>query len=463
MGNKDFTSHDIIQKSETAESLYVETEEKNIFEGSCSCGETHEIKTQCMTVGDHVIENLACSLSEYNLPKNVMIVSDTNTYNAAGKRVANSLKDAGYEVAQHIFDSEKLIHPDEVSVGQLMFAMEPEPEMIVAVGSGTINDLCRFCACRIKIPYMVVATAPSMDGYASTVSPITRSGIKKTYNGIHPEAIVGDIDVLRKAPMKMLAAGFGDIVGKIPAQLDWMLGNLVLGEQMCEKVVNMTNSAVEQCMNASGELENRSLKAVEETMGALITSGVAMQMNGNSRPASGAEHHIAHFLEMSNTDRHNPDALHGANVGIASLITMRVYEKLFSNDAFVQGYVPNDEEYLLMIQKAYGKFAKTILDDVEFFFFDEVEREKHLAIIKQNFEKLQDETKGLSQTIAQTKTVLKACGGPTHPMDLGYSRETMYDAIKFARLIRTRYTILDFLDNLGQLDAYTQEILDELY
>jgi len=436
---------------------------ENIDNKICQCGKKHKIKTQSMTVGTGQIENIANVMSQFNLPKNVMIVSDTNTYDAAGDEVAKRLKAGGYVVAEHIFDAKKLIHPDEVSVGQLMFAMEPEPQMIVAVGSGTINDLCRFCASRIKVPYMVVATAPSMDGYASTVSPITRNGVKKTYNGIHPEIIVSDVDVLKKAPMNMLAAGFGDIVGKIPARLDWMLGNIVLGEDMCETVVGVTNSAVEQCMNASGELKNRSLKAVEETMGALITSGIAMQMNGNSRPASGAEHHIAHFLEMRDAGIHNPDSLHGANVGIASLITMRFYEKLFSNDDLYQGDVPDDDTYLIMMKKAYGQYAQTILDEVEFFFFSMEERSEHLAIIKENFNKLQSETKNISKIIAQTKTVLKACGGPVHPTDLRYSREMMYDAIKFARLIRTRYTILDFLDNLGQLEAYTQEILDELY
>ena len=430
---------------------------------SCDCGVSHKVETQGIFIEKDAILSFAEILSRFDLPNDVMVVSDTNTYKCAGKAVFENLSSNGYDVREHIFDSEKLIDPDEQSVGQLMFAMEPEPEMIIAVGSGTLNDLCRFCANRIKAKYMVVATAPSMDGYASTVSPITRNGVKKTYSGVHPELIVGDLDVLRNAPMRMLAAGFGDIVGKIPARLDWMLANIVLGETMCKHVESVTSIAVEKCLDVSDQLKNRSELATKEVTGALIISGIAMQMNGNSRPASGAEHHISHFLDMKNSHKHNPNALHGANVGITSMITMRFYEKLFSHSNIVQKDITSDVEFEKMARKACGKFSDTVLEDVEAFFFTREERKVHLEKVKENWQKLKIETSSLSETIKMTKRVIGECGGPIHPKDLGYSRNDMYNAIRFARLIRTRYTILDFLDNLGLLEEYTMEILNELY
>jgi len=431
--------------------------------GLCDCGISHEVKTQGIVIEKNAIARLSEILGEYDLPKDVMVVSDTNTFMCAGKDVAENLLSNGYKVNQLVFDSKELMHPDEKSVGQLMFAAEPEPEMIIAVGSGTLNDLCRFCAKRIKIKYMVVATAPSMDGYASTVSPITRNGVKRTFSGIHPEIIVGDLEVLRKAPMRMLAAGFGDIVGKVPARLDWILGNILIGERMCERVESVTNMSVEKCIKASGKLKDRSEDAIRETIGALIISGIAIQMNGDSRPASGAEHHISHFLEMKHSDRHNKDALHGANVGIASLITMRFYQKLFDSDCLYQKDIPSDSAYEKMVRKACGKYSDTVLDDVEFFFFDQKKRQEHVEIINNNWEMLKSETANLSETIDITKRVIGELGGPVHPLDLGYSRDDMYDAIKFARLIRPRYTILDLLDNMGLLESFTTEILDELY
>ncbi len=203
---------------------------------NCSCGEVHNVSTRRVIVEHGAINTIAQLLDEMKLPKDVFIVCDDNTYDAAGMKVIKVFKDAGIKNRSFVFPKDEIHHPDENAIGSLMMAMEPEPELLIAVGTGTLNDLCRFCATRIKIPYCVVGTAPSMDGFASNVIPVTKGGMKVTYFGITPEFVLGDLDVLSKSPLKLMAAGFGDIIGKVPARLDWMFGHLIFGEDMCNKI-----------------------------------------------------------------------------------------------------------------------------------------------------------------------------------------------------------------------------------
>ena len=153
-------------------------------------------------------------------------------------------------------------------------------------------------AFRLNLPYIIVGTAPSMDGYASSVSPMIYDGYKITYEAVAPMAIIGDTDVLCAAPEQMIAAGFGDMLGKLTARLDWVLAREVIGEHYCPTVAAMMARAVDKCLAQAEGLSRREPEAIVGLMEGLILSGIAMQMLGYSRPASGAEHHIAHYFEM---------------------------------------------------------------------------------------------------------------------------------------------------------------------
>lgn len=432
-----------------------------VGEYKCSCKKTHNVTTKKILVERGAINKIPEIIDESSLSKDIFIVCDKNTYEAAGKKIIKVLGDAEIDVRYHIFD--EIMHPDEKSIGALMMAMEPEPGLLMAVGTGTLNDLCRFCATRIKIPYCVVGTAPSMDGFASNVIPVTKDGMKITYLGITPEFILGDLSVLAKSPMKLMAAGFGDIIGKVPARLDWMFGHIAFGEDMCKEIEDLMNAAVAKCLEHAPDIVHRSDDAIKGVMDALILSGIAMQMQGNSRPASGAEHHISHFLEMRDGDFDREGAYHGAKVGMATFIIMRLYEKFFEAGPPPQGVVMEKMEIKAKVKKAYGDVADAVILDKGFWFYDKDEWHDAKAKIIEHWDVFKANVEGFAPLRKDAMKITSECKGPVKPQDLGYTRDDIYDAIMYARMIRKRPTILEILANWGYLEKYTEEVLDELF
>lgn len=430
---------------------------------NCACGALHKVTTKKIVIERNAIKKIPSLIEELCLPKNIFVVFDENTYEAAGKEVLAVLNQAGLAAEHYMFKNEDILHPDENAIGALMMAMEPMPELLIAVGTGTLNDLSRFCATRLKIPYFVVATAPSMDGFASSVIPITRAGMKVSYIGITPEIIIGDLDILAASPLKLMSAGFGDIIGKVPARLDWMFGSKIFGEEMCPEIEELMNSAVEKCIESSSGLNMRTYEATEGVMEALALAGVAMQMQGNSRPASGAEHHMSHFLEMRDGHYNRPNAYHGAKVGMLSLISMRLYEKFFEGAPPPQGVVPEAMETKAKAKTAYGDVGDAVIAYKGEMFIDsekwQIKREKIISewdVFKANVD-------GFKTLRAQFADILKDCSAPYHPKDLGYTKEDIFDAIMHARMLRRIPTILEVLANWGYLEKYALEIIDELY
>lgn len=423
------------------------------------------IGTKDIMIGRDAIPKLPALIREHISPAGyVLLVADERTYAAAGEKAAKVLSAAGFDIKEHVFSTGELVHVDERAVGSVMFEMEENPGMIAGVGSGTINDLCRFCAARIKVPYIIVGTAPSMDGYASTVVPATVGGVKVTCQGIHPEIVLGDIDVLKDAPMDMIASGAGDIFGKIPAALDWKMSHKLTGEPRRADIVALVASSVDKCLDAAPALCGRGEEAIAGLMEALVISGIAMQMYGNSRPASGAEHHIAHFLEMMDGHEVRPGAFHGTNVGIASLIVMRLYEKLFAGDMPEAERSVDEPFFEAQIDRIYGARAGYIRRTYgEAFYAGEDTWRAWMDALSGCWGETKEDVAGFPALRERLADILASMGAPAKPQDLGYTRDQMWDALLYARVIRSKFTILTLLDNWGLLERYASELLNEIY
>jgi len=287
--------------------------------------------------------------------------------------------------------------------------------------------------------------------------------MKITYLGIHPEMVICDLDVLAKAPLNLSAAGFGDIIGKVTARLDWVMAHLLLGERMCPVVDGVTTQAVEKCLQAAKGLSGRSLDALEGVVEALVLSGIAMQMQGDSRPASGAEHHLSHFLEMRDGDFNRPGAYHGAKVGMTTLIIMRLYEKLFEGALPEPARTKSEEDFRNGALAAFGTVGATVMAGFGQIYADETEIGRQKGILLENRELFRQLTAGLPALRAEAADIIASCGGPVKPQDLGYTRSDLRDAILYARAIRNKHTILTLLDNWGLLEKFAEEVLDEIF
>ena len=298
------------------------------YEGPCACGETHAVLTRFLRVGTGVTRELPDFLAASGLMGGV-VVCDENTrpYAAVLKEL---LAQWLAEPRLFVFPAARL-HADEAAVARLEAALPTHTGFLVAAGAGTIHDITRYAAHSRGIPLISYPTAASVDGFASSVSAMTWHGFKKTMPGTAPLCIVADTGVFARAPYRMTASGVSDVLGKYTALLDWQVSQLVTGEPLCPRILHMSLMAADEVRASMPLLRAGGAEAMEKLMRALLLSGLAMQMWGNSRPASGAEHHLAHLWEMAVISP-SVDALHGESVGVAALLILSHYKQLLSEE-----------------------------------------------------------------------------------------------------------------------------------
>lgn len=305
--------------------------------GPCSCGHTHTVPIRHIFTGAGALNGLKEILKPFQT-QNVYLMGDSITMALGRDRVLPFLEEAGCRVREHTFACEPGRHPvtDERLIGSALAHMAQETDLIVAIGSGTMNDTARVVAARCRIPYVIVATAPSMDGYASVTSAVVMDGGKKSLVLGTPYAVVGDTEFLKTAPDSMLAAGAGDILGKYIAIRDWRLANRETGEYFCGEIAGLVLATADRCADALPRLFSRDERMLAEMMDSLITAGIAISMYGTSRPAAGMEHQIAHAWEVEALRDGTSTGLHGHYVGLGTLAACRLYE-LASRDYDLPG------------------------------------------------------------------------------------------------------------------------------
>lgn len=374
------------------------------MEYSCACGKSHKVDIQAIRVGSGVMQELPGILRDLGA-SHIFLVADNYTYEAAGRQVEQLLDQAGLAYHKRVFQTETPLVPNEYALGSVLAAMTSQDDMLLAVGSGTLNDVTKYVSARTGIPYVIAATAPSMDGYASTVAPTILDGFKTTLPAVYPAAIVADVDILKDAPMPMLTAGFGDIIGKFTSLADWRLSHQLNGEYYCPEVAGVIEAAVETCAANAKALAQREPQAIQAVTEALILSGLAMGMVGVSRPASGAEHQMAHYWEMDALRRGEEHPLHGNAVGVGTVLAASLYE--MAAEYLPQGFAAPDKGQIL--------------------------------------------------------ACLQAAGSCADPKELGIRRELCLESLLHAMELRDRFTVQKLLEQKGKLSLCAQELVARYY
>ena len=253
-----------------------------------ACGRDHACDIESVFVESGAIAHLSALCEKYG---KILVVADENTFGVAGKQTMDAL--AGKETEAVIFDGKSVLIPDERAIERIRAHMDGVT-LIVGIGSGVIQDLCKYVSFYAHLPYMIVATAPSMDGYASTAAAMILGGMKETITAHLPRAIVADVDVLKNAPMEMIRSGYGDIIGKWSALNDWRIATLLNGEYFCQYIYDTTYEMIEKTLAVAEGLKNRDKDSLRVLTEALIVVGILMSFAGSSRPASGSAHHLSH-------------------------------------------------------------------------------------------------------------------------------------------------------------------------
>lgn len=291
------------------------------YGGPCECGREHSMVTRRVVIEAGCLSGLEQLMEENGISGKRCVIYGEHGYEATGDRHPGA--------DQEIVLCSDGLHADENSTAEVLRRLNGDIEVIVAVGSGTIHDIARFCAYERGLRFVSCPTAASVDGFCSTVCSMTWHGYKKTLPGVAPELVAADIDIIKRAPAELVRSGVGDILAKYTALADWQIAHELTGEYLCPRIYKIMSEAVEIAVSGVRGIKEEQDEAYAKVTYALVMSGVAMQMMGNSRPASGAEHHISHMIEMrAEALQVRFPSLHGEKTGVGTLLATREYKRL---------------------------------------------------------------------------------------------------------------------------------------
>ena len=299
---------------------------------ACSRGCQHHANAKDIYIGKGLLPRIPSYIAKRGLGTHCVLVADDNTYRVAGAEVEKALTDAGFSVVACVIHREHDMLPDDLSCGEVLLSITRETEFLIAVGSGTVTDTTRINAERTGLPFVSVGTAPSMDGYASAVAPLLHRGLKIQRPAVCPEIIVCDLDVLATAPMRLIASGVGDVLGKYIAKADWQLGQVINGEPCCPVCVEMVTNAVNALVDNVEEIAHKTEKGMRILIEALLLSGVTIMMIDNTRAVASIEHNIAQYWEMILVQQGKEPPMHGASVGVSTLLVWPMFERFARED-----------------------------------------------------------------------------------------------------------------------------------
>ncbi|MGB9858076.1 MAG: sn-glycerol-1-phosphate dehydrogenase [Dictyoglomaceae bacterium] len=380
------------------------------------------------------------------------LLGDENTYEVCGREMEKNLKRLNVNYDLLILPGSA--HADEKHICRVFIDLDPH-HMMISIGSGSLTDIARFVSYKMNLRFISVPTAPSMDGYASSVAALTIDGIKTTVIAKTPEKIFANLEIIKNAPEILKKAGFGDLIGKYTALSDWKLANILIDEPLDERVYN---EMYEACENTLKNINKPNFEKL--LLESLIKSGELMATVGSSRPASGAEHHIAHYLEFLNYE-----IFHGIKVGISTLYVINLYERIFkldldNTDRYLDYRIEIDQ-WKEEIKKVFPKNSERIVrENLERIkkFNDPFFRKELLERIKLNRDKIYGIVENLSIKKKEIIRAFDKLGFSPKPEDWGIRKEDIQRAIQYALYIRDRFTILTLYQFLGVLKNLSIDI-----
>lgn len=430
---------------------------------SCACGRVHRCNIDTILIEPDALKKLP-ELLKRETYYHICILEDETTKQVMGEQVEQLVADCNYKVSKIVLPKDHLL-PDEAGIGSVVTELPVNCDLILAVGSGTINDLGKFVSYKTGIPYMIIATAPSMDGFASNVAAMVTKRAKETYEAQMPKAIIADTKLMLDAPLELIAAGVGDVLGKYVCLTDWKLSHILTGEYYCEYVANIVKESVEKVRHAAEVLaERRDLQCIEELMEGLVLSGIAMSYVGNSRPASGSEHHLGHFWEMHFLQHGEHGAYHGAKVGVGTVVCLKMYEWLAQEnieEMVAKEYSFDREAWGEEIQHIYKLAAPKVIALEDKGNKNSVEKRKsRMERLLEHKEEVLDLIHALP-TAEEVEKLLADLESPVYPSQIEVLDEHVVDACVYAKELRERVGLLQVLHDLGIAESYGRRLVHE--
>ena len=409
---------------------------------------------------EHCLDDFITLLNSKFPNRTILFFSDEHTEQAAGIRLKALCNQAKFPYEEFILETdETIISAEYKHVSLLKERIERSSAVPVAVGSGTINDLVKCASDQADVPYICVATATSVDGYCATGAALVKNGLKMTVPCAAPMIVFGDPEVMISAPYDMTSAGYGDLYAKIPAGADWILADALGVEKIDSESWNIVQSHLPEYLANPENLKHKKPASFGRLFKGLCEVGIAMQLYGNSRPASGAEHLISHVWEMEHLTHHGVVVSHGFKVSIGTIILTMIMEKFFTLpvdqydiDEIITGR-ETWEERTKVIRSCFPEknIQNQILATCRNKWIDDETLFKRLVLLKEHWI---DITHAMQAQIVNSRQLLHdlgKAGCPTRLSEIGCSKNQIRSVLVKAQMIRDRFTILDCLYELGIL------------
>ena len=395
--------------------------------GKCSCGRTHELETKMVVVEYDALSRFEEYMAAVGLgDKRRTVVYDSNIYALTeGKHI---------KADQEIVLPAQGLRSEDILIEDMMTKLEA-PEVLVAFGAGTIMDFGRYPAYKLGIPFVAIPTLASSDGFTASICSVILNGQKKSISMKAPALVVADLDIIKGAPMRLVSSGINDILAKYISLADWKMATLVTDEDYCPMVAGLAQEALDimraaaDKMAATGEIDHEAMTMAQ------MKSGLTMQLWDNSRAASGAEHLMAHLVEMKPPRFEKAEGIHGECVGVGTFAAAKEYHRLAKLTPKAKAFEPLNREWVL------EKFGERLADGIMKENANDVLGTFDPQSIVDHWDEFL-EIIGTIPPVEELEALYKACGCKYLPEHIGIDPSLSEEALDISAAIRNRLTLI---------------------
>ena len=400
------------------------------YVGKCVCGREHTLETKKVVVEYNALANFEQYMEDVGVAgKRRAVVYDTMVYQLTeGKHV---------KADQEIVLEAKGLHAEDTLIEEMMKQLD-NPEVIVAFGAGTIMDFGRYPAYKLGIPFVAIPTLASSDGFTANICSAILNGQKKSTPMCAPILVVADLDIIKGAPARLVASGINDILAKYISLTDWRIAKIVADEYYCPMVAELAEHALKLMREAADKYAATGVADHEAMTMAQMESGLTMQLLNHSRAASGAEHLMAHLVELHPPRFEKAEGIHGECVGVGTFECIKVYHELAKKTPKAKPFQPLTEEWVR------EKFGERLMPGI----MKENENDVLATFPSQNIVDHWDEIRELIAKIPPVEEMEKLysdCHCKYRPEDIGIDPSLADEMLEISAAIRNRLTLIRML------------------
>ena len=425
--------------------------------------------TKALEFGENILDRVPGLFNKFFPGKNAIVFADKITWKVAGEEVYNQLVAAGVPVTPYIITEDRF-HPDWRFVELIDKEIEEHDlAILIAVGSGVINDLAKLCSFRHDQQYICVPTVASVDGYTAATAAINdQRGAKVSFKCKSPSIIVADSKVLSSAPWFLSAAGYGDLASKVTSGAEWMIADLFGTEPIHEGAWHLTQDYLREMLADPEGVRNGNPETIEKLFLGLALAGIGIEISGgDTRCVSCAEHLYNHYLDMTHYTYNGRPVSHGFQVAVGELTLCAFFDALLEMDLTkidvdkcVEAW-PTLEEEQERAKKIFADFPVPTLgyEEITRKWQPKEEIRKQLEKVKATWPEFSKKLRQQAMPFAQMQDLFRRAGAPTCPEDIGLSRADIRRMTDFVQLMRWRINVLD----LAKRACIFDELMDKVF